>query len=433
MLFICTVLFLDDSFYLCLIYFQVESDLQFNQNCPLCGAVGLSRVDKHIKLGFCMLLQHAGSDSERESLSLKGLAEIVPANRLQPECNCILCKSVFWRVESVLCKRERMEGRRKRVQYKLRLYCDDESSESDFEERMVEGSEMVKCRVGRALLKRIQRDGSLAIESAELLGPVVSKRPKQLAERILDGANVYRSPEKRFVKRQRSPLPQVTQSSEQSIEFSSLDCNAVSSVSDAASPSHITPRPLRFVRRVSPSSDKVQAQIAPHSIHEISDSQPSKAEIAVIDDRFRKLGRAKSQQISADEKAKIFLQFDDSEVYDCGGAGDCGPLCISAFLQWNQIEKHSHLTVRNCIADQCNCKLNCNQRGVWWSDMCLATCARVYQIRIIVIEMIPSSSGASGNDHILVTSYWPSGEPNGMQFRLFIVFKCNCAILTVFS
>ena len=89
--------------------------MQFNQTCPLCGTAGLSRLDKHIKLGFCLLLQQTESDSEREELRERALSEIAPASRLHGESRCKLCKSLLSRVESVLCERERENGRKEKA------------------------------------------------------------------------------------------------------------------------------------------------------------------------------------------------------------------------------------------------------------------------------------------------------------------------------
>ena len=311
------------------------------------------------------------------------------------------------------------------MQYKLRLYCDDESSESDFEERLVEASELAMCRGGRALLKRIQRSQGLRIESDKLLGPVASKRPKQLADDIPLIADRSRAHSKRAVKRAASPLPQVMLSSESS---SSLDSSAIEFYSSPLI-AHVTPRSRSLSGVISSSSDEIQIQTTLRSIHEISDSQSSKNDWYLTSDRMRILGEARSQALTQAERAKIFEHYAESEVYDCGGAGDCGPLCISAFLQWMRLESHSYMVVRDCIAQQCNCKCSCNKKGVWWSNLCLAACARAYNLHLIVIERIESDAGDSGENHNVITSFWPDGKPNGVQISPHAPPLMNCIIV----
>ena len=304
-----------------------------------------------------------------------------------------------------------MEGRRKRVQYKLRLYC-AEGSECDFEERIVEGAELVKCACGRALQKRIQRSQGLRVESDKLLGPCAANRPMQLAHNVPVIADSCRTHSKRAVKRPASPLPEVTLSSDSS---SLLDCSAIELDSSPASSPHITPRSPSLSRSISLSSDVIQMQANSQSICEISDCEPSRDGWYETSDRFRIVGEARSQSLTNAERATIFEQYAGSEVYDCGGAGDCGPLCISAFLQLMGLQHHSLMVVRQCVAQQCNCNGNCNERFVWWQSLCLAACAREYNLHLIVIERISSDAGVSGNNHNVITSYWPDGEPNGMQ------------------
>lgn len=320
-----------------------------------------------------------------------------------------------------------MEGRRKRVQYKLRLYC-DEGAECDFQEKIVEAAELARCACGRALQKRIQRSQGLRIETDKLLGPCAANRPLQLAADVPVIADRSRAHSKRAVKRPASPLPQVMLSSDSS---SSLDCSAIELDSTPASTPHITPRSPSLSHAISLSSDEIQVPARSQSICEISDSEPCENGWYQSSDRLRILGEARSQALTNAERAKIFEEYAGAEVYDCGGAGDCGPFCISAFLQLMQLKHHSCNVVRNCVAQQCNCNCNCAKGQVWWSNLCLAACARVYNLHLIVIERIASDAGTSGNNHNVITSFWPDGEPNGMQITphtLCLLLQRDCLL-----
>ena len=143
-------------------------------SCSLCLAK-LKRVDRHITLNICPILQDPSlTEEEKSSMKADALIDSKPFSNGSAfgKCFCAFCTTVLSGYVNCSAKVVRFRGAQRVVHFRCQVRNSlGIDNRSEIQTVNIKCSELQRCRGGRAFYKKLCRE-DIPVEGIESVGPI---------------------------------------------------------------------------------------------------------------------------------------------------------------------------------------------------------------------------------------------------------------------